>query len=100
MAQRELKFDIEALNNMKNKLADVVADLENCTNEVVNSLEKLKGDWNTTAGKQFMQNVDTDWTKEVEKYVRIVQGVEALLNEAAIQYQKVEEEVENLKFYS
>lgn len=99
MAQRELKFDIEALNNMKNKLADVVADLENCTDEVVNSLEKLKGDWHTAAGQQFMQNVDTDWTKEVEKYVRIVRGVEALLNEAAVQYQRVEEEVENLKFY-
>ena len=47
-----------------------------------------------------MKNVNTDWTKEVEKYIKIVGGVEDLLNEAATQYQKVEEEIDRLKFYS
>ncbi len=99
MAQKALKFDIDAINRMKKKMTVIVTDLENCKVEAVNSLEKLKNNWDTAAGKQFMQNVDTDWTKEVDKYVKIVHGVEALLDEAATQYQKVEEEIENLKFY-
>lgn len=99
MAQRELKFDIDMLNNMKYKLRSVVTDLEAQRDDVLKSLEKLKADWHTAAGKNFMENVNTDWTKEVEKYIKIVQGVEALLNEAVIQYQKVEEEIDELRFY-
>lgn len=100
MAQRELKFDVDKLNSMKNKLESIVTDLESHRDQVIESLEKLKEDWNTAAGKNFMKNVNTDWTKEVEKYIKIVGGVEDLLNEAAAQYQKVEEEIDRLKFYS
>lgn len=35
-----------------------------------------------------MQNVDTDWTKEVENYIKIIGAVEELLEEAATQYEK------------
>ena len=85
---------------MKHKLESIVTDLENHRDQVIESLENLKKDWNTAAGKSFMKNVNTDWTKEVEKYIKIVGGVEDLLNEAATQYQKVEEEIDRLKFYS
>lgn len=53
----------------------------------------------TAAGKNFMQNVDTDWTKEVENYIKIIGAVEELLEEAATQYEKVEDEVDKIKFY-
>ena len=75
MKQKELKFDIEKINDMKKSLSDIADD------------------------KNFMQNVDTDWTKEVENYIKIIGAVEELLEEAATQYAKVEDEVDKIKFY-
>ena len=66
MKQKELKFDIEKINDMKKSLSDSADDLNTYKDKVIQSLDKLKKDWNTAAGKNFMQNVDTDWTKEVE----------------------------------
>lgn len=99
MKQKELKFDIEKINEMKKSLADSADDLGTNKNKVIQSLDKLKKDWNTAAGKNFMQNVDTDWTKEVDKYIKIIGAVEKLLEEAATQYAKVEDEVDKIKFY-
>jgi uncharacterized protein YukE len=69
MKQKELKFDIEKINDMKKSLSDSADDLNTYKDKVIQSLDKLKKDWNTAAGKNFMQNVDTDWTKEVENYI-------------------------------
>ena len=99
MKQKELKFDIEKINDMKKSLADSADDLSAYKDKVIQSLDKLKKDWNTAAGKNFMQNVDTDWTKEVDKYIKIIGAVEKLLEEAATQYAKVEDEVDKIKFY-
>lgn len=95
MKQKELKFDIEKINDMKKSLSDSADDLNTYKDKVIQSLDKLKKDWNTAAGKNFMQNVDTDWTKEVENYIKIIGAVE----EAATQYAKVEDEVDKIKFY-
>ena len=99
MKQKELKFDIEKINDMKKSLSDSSDDLNTYKDKVIQSLDKLKKDWNTAAGKNFMQNVDTDWTKEVENYIKIIGAVEELLEEAATQYAKVEDEVDKIKFY-
>lgn len=80
-------------------LSDSADDLNTYKDKVIQSLDKLKKDWNTAAGKNFMQNVDTDWTKEVENYIKIIGAVEELLEEAATQYEKVEDEVDKIKFY-
>ena len=99
MKQKELKFDIEKINDMKKSLSDSADDLNTYKDKVIQSLDKLKKDWNTAAGKNFMQNVDTDWTKEVENYIKIIGAVEELLEEAATQYEKLEDEVDKIKFY-
>lgn len=99
MAQKELKFDIEKLNDMKKSLADSANDLETYKEKVLQSLDNLKKDWNTPAGKNFMDNVDTNWTSEVDKYIKIIGAVEKLLDEAATQYAIVEDEIEKVKFY-
>ena len=83
----------------KKSLSDSADDLNTYKDKVIQSLDKLKKDWNTAAGKNFMQNVDTDWTKEVENYIKIIGAVEELLEEAATQYEKVEDEVDKIKFY-
>ena len=99
MKQKELKFDIDKINDMKKSLADSADDLSLYKDKVIQSLDKLKKHWNTAAGKNFMQNVDTDWTKEVDKYIKIIGAVEELLEEASTQYAKVEDEVDKIKFY-
>lgn len=99
MKQKELKFDIEKINDMKNSLAASAEDLGTYRDEVIESLDKLKTDWDTPAGKNFMKNVDTDWATEVDKYINIIGAVEKLLEEASTQYAKVEDEIEKIKFY-
>lgn len=96
---KTLKFDLDKMYDMKNKLADTATDLMNYKTTLVNLLEELKKDWNTSAGNKFFAEVDTDWAKQVEQYVTIVNAVESLLEEAISQYSIVEEEVHTLKFY-
>lgn len=100
MKQKELKFDIEKINGMKSKLADTADELRDYKEDVMKALDQLKSDWNTTAGKNFMATVNTDWTSEVDKYIKIIGAVESLLEEAATQYAVVEDEIDKLKFYS
>lgn len=100
LKQKELKFDLEQLNEMKLKLADVATELEEYKKKVVDSLENLKKNWNTAAGKRYMEKVDTGWTAEVDKYIEIVRAVEGILEEAQKQYMTVEDEIDKLKFYS
>lgn len=99
MKQKELKFDIEKINDMKKSMADSADDLSTYKDKVIGALDKLKKDWNTAAGKNFMKNVDTDWVKEVDNYIKIIGAVEKLLEEASTQYAKVEDEVDKVKFY-
>lgn len=98
MSHKELKFDIEEINSMKSSLIDSANDLETYKEKVLLSLENLKNDWNTSAGINFMSNVDTDWTDEVDKYIKIIGAVKDLLEEAAKEYAKVEEEIIQIKF--
>lgn len=100
MKQKELKFDIEKINEMKSKLADTADELRDYKEDVIEALNKLKSKWNTTAGINFMSNVNTDWSSEVDKYIKIIGAVESLLEEAAIQYVLVEDEIDRLKFYA
>lgn len=99
MKQNDLNFDIDKLNEMKTKLADIASELGDDKKKALDSFDKLKKDWNTAAGKNFMKNIDTDWTDEVDKYITIIEIVESLLEEAAAQYATVEEEIDKLKFY-
>lgn len=96
---KTLKFDLDKMYDMKNKLADTATDLMNYKTTLVNLLEDLKKDWNTSAGNKFFSEVDTDWAKQVDQYVAIVNAVESLIEEAISQYSIVEEEVHTLKFY-
>ena len=99
MRPKELKFDISKIDEMESKLADIAAELEQYKKDILESLDTLKNDWNTAAGKDFMSTVNTDWTVEVDKYINIIKGVESLLKEASKQYATIEDEIDKLKFY-
>lgn len=99
MAQRELKFDIKKINDTIKAFEKTSTDLEDYKEKIVKAFDELKKDWNTPAGKEFMNKVNYDWFDEVKKYVNVIESVVELLNEASRQYALVEEEIENVKFY-
>jgi len=96
---KELKFDVEQILNMKNALHEGAADLINKKNAVLSSLTTLEKDWDTEAGRVFLEKIDTDWAAEVDNYLKIVTGVDSLLGEAYKYYKELEEEIDNIKFY-
>ena len=98
MRQSTLKFNLDELDKMKKKLEEAADDLAKCKEQTLSSLEKLKTDWNTTAGEKYTKEIDTDWGDEVDKYIKVINAVGELISEAITQYKTVESEVENLKF--
>lgn len=98
MFEKDLKFNISEINNMKNKLETTAVELEDLKKDVVNKLDILKKDWKTPAGKKFMKDVNLDWTPQVDKYVKIINAVKQLLDEAVKEYQTVIDEINRLKF--
>lgn len=97
---KELKFDIEELRKMKNKLGETASDLDSEKEEVLKGIDELKEHWETPAGKKFIEEVDLGWADEVDRYIRIIEGVQQLLDEAIKEYEKVVDKVDRLKFYS
>lgn len=94
-----LKFDVDEIKSMRQKLQGAAADLKDCNDTVKEGIEKLRNeDWKTPAGKKFMENVNTDWSEQVEKYVKVLNTLDELLGVAELDYSAVEEEVERATF--
>jgi len=64
---------------------------------ILEELEGLKRDWKTDAGKVFFAEQDTDWTSQVENYVKITNAIADLLNVAITGYESLVEEAKALK---
>ena len=98
MAARELKFDIDKIKSMSKKLEDTADDLNKTRNDTIQAIGELKTNWNTTAGKKFFSEVDTDWSSEVDNYIKLIKAVKELLDTASTKYALVEEAIDNIKF--
>lgn len=94
----DLKFNIEKINGMKDYIDTTITTISAKKKTAEETLEKLKKDWNTDAGKEFKKNVDFSWTDEVDKYITVMETVSSLLEEAAKQYATVQDVVESLDF--
>ena len=93
-----LKFDVAKISEMRKKIQDTATELEDFKTSLLQEVETLKTNWKTPAGKKFTESVDTDWAKQVEKYVTIIGAVDELLDVAEKTYQVVEDEVNKLTF--
>lgn len=85
-----LKFDISQINAMEKKIQDTAKDLGKLKEDLIESINQLKEDWKTPAGEKFMNDVDTDWSVQIDKYIKILDAVNQLLKAAATEYEKVE----------
>lgn len=93
-----LKFNVEEITSMRNKLQETARELGEFKTTLLQELEALKSNWKTPAGKTFTESVDTDWAKQVEKYITIVEAVDELLAVAETDYKAVEEKVGTISF--
>lgn len=92
-----LKFDIDAIQKMRKNIQNTAADLKSQKNQLKDELDKLKRDWRTPAGKQFMNDTNTGWIEKVDSYVKIIDGVDRLLQEAETKYREVVSEAGRIR---
>lgn len=93
-----LKFDVAEFSKMRKKIQETSRELSELKTSLLQELEDLKEDWNTPAGKKFTAEVDTDWAKQVDKYITIIDAVEELIEVAEKSYGEVEEIVNKISF--
>lgn len=94
----ELQFDVEKLRSTKRKCEGLIQDLRDKQDELQTSLDDLREDWNTDAGKDFFKNQDNDWSEQVNRYIEIAGAVISLLECAIKEYAKVEDKAVSLRF--
>lgn len=93
-----LKFDLDAISSMRRKLQETAKELSNYKVTLSKEVETLKSNWKTQAGRKFTQNFDTDWSKQVDKYIRVINAVDELLEAAETDYKAVEEKAKTVSF--
>ena len=93
-----LKFDVSEISKMRTQIQNTSTDLANFKDSLLKEVDNLKTSWKTPAGKKFTKEVDTDWAKQVDKYITIINAVDELLEVAEKSYREVEEEVQKISF--
>lgn len=92
-----LEFDLEKLKNTKQKCEDLATEISELKTELLEELDGLRKDWNTLAGKTFFEEQDTDWTAQVDNYVKITSAISELLGVAITGYEGLVEEARAIK---
>ena len=97
MGSKKLVFDVDVIDGMKIQI-DTTADyLKDTKTSTVQLILDLRMDWLTPAGKQMLETIDNEWSKDVDKYVKTLEVLSSLLNEAKTHYETVQQEVDKLK---
>lgn len=93
-----LKFDLDSISSMRKKLQETAKELTDYKVTLIKEVETLKANWRTTAGKKFTQNIDTDWSSQVDKYVKVINAVDELLAVAESDYKAVADKAKTVAF--
>lgn len=96
-----LAVDTQVLKNCGREYADIAKKLRTMVDKLEKSLNELTDDktgWNTPAGKKFQIMVDTNWSKNIEKYADLLETLNTILKYAAKQYENlIEDHIEKTK---
>ena len=93
-----LNFDVYEITRMRSKIQETSIELAEFKNTLLLEMEVLKEQWKTPAGKKFMEELDNDWVKQVDSFIKITGAVSELLEVAESNYMEVEEEVKKITF--
>lgn len=94
----ELKFDVEEISKMRRDVEDTVKELNTCKSNLKEALSNIEKDWDTPAGRKFMNEYDWDWIPQVDKYIKVLEKLEELLGVAEQSYADVEDAASRLDF--
>ena len=83
---------------MSDKIQETITELEEKNQSMLEAFEQIKEKWNTPAGRAYMKKINLDWLDDVEKYEILLNAVKELLNEAATEYEALEDKVAALSF--
>ena len=93
----DLIYDIDELEDAKKAIDALINDLDQCNSVLSKALGDLEQGWNTPAGKKFFTDHKDTWSIAVKKYVKKLTGISDMLQKAIDQYNKIGNEVQNLK---
>lgn len=95
----DLGFDTDALRTYGERYGKIATDLRTLSSELDKCLKELiESGWTTPAGKEFEKMVNTNWSKNIEKYASLLETLKSILTEAANKYDTlVEENIEKTK---
>lgn len=98
MEPNKLKFDVEVIKKMREEVEKASNTLSTSKKRALELIAGLEQDWNTDAGKKAMENVNTDWTSDVDKYIVTLDKLAEILSTAETEYTKIENEANNISF--
>lgn len=83
----DLAFDTGILRKAAGEYKQVAFDLKNLASRLDALLFALKEDgWTTPAGTAFYEMANTNWEKNIEKYVSLLETLNNILISAAEEY--------------
>lgn len=91
-----LKFNLEEIKKMKSECEEQRANFEKLNKDLPKKLADLKNDWETAAGRKFFEDLETDWTAQVQQYLKTIDAIILLLEKAIVNYSPVEDEANRL----
>ena len=94
----DLRFDLDEIRSMKNRVSTLAKELTDLNNNLKESLENLRNEWQTPAGTEFFSTVDVDWEDEVREYINSLFTLEAMLQYTTEQYEGLVDRAKQIRF--
>lgn len=83
----DLAFDTEVLRQAARDYSKVADELRKMSQNLDTLILRLKSSgWTTPAGTAFYEMTETNWSQNIEKYAALLDTLENILNDAALDY--------------
>lgn len=77
----EFKIDTDAISKAISEYDQQLKDLNEIKKNIQDILKALKNDgWNSKAGEACMKKFDDKWANEIDKYTKLLDFLEGVLN--------------------
>lgn len=94
----DLKYDLEEYSATVAQFVSLKDDIKEKKDNMIKSLETLRADWTTEGADAFFASIDDNWSVGIDNCVAVLEDLIDALNDAYIQYEKIETEAnEKLK---
>lgn len=93
----DFKVDTEAISNSIVKYQTEIDNINKIKENLNTCIQKLRDEgWNSKAGDKFMNSFDDNWSKNVDKYLLLIEHLKQNLSEAGMEFSKLESEAQKL----